>query len=201
MSRHPQHQPTALKTPHPPLTPLVRLREALTPPTSRYPTRSSLGNSPRIDFRAIAGLRSQQARVRRHSFPGPSSRLPTQPRATLETQPRTPNPPASPTSPPSTEQPVVTAYTESVPDSPSVSDFLTPQRWEEGYKRCPVFRDIVLAPDRQDSVEFPHQLQGRRYRFKFCRLIYMSASMAYGASAPQLCLNSSHTSSTATTTM
>ncbi|CDJ36340.1 uncharacterized protein EMH_0079500 [Eimeria mitis] len=159
----------ALKTSHPPLAPLVHSREAPAPQTSRYPTRSSSGNSPRIDFRAIAGLRSQRTRVRRNSSPGSSSRVPALPQATLETHHRTTNPPASPPPPPSTEQPVVTAYTEPVPDSPTVSDFLTPQRWEEGYNRCLVFRDIVLAADRQDSVEFPQQLQGRRYRFKFCR--------------------------------
>ncbi|CDJ36208.1 uncharacterized protein EMH_0070200 [Eimeria mitis] len=181
MSRHIQHQPAASTTTHPPLASLTRHRPAPTPaPPRAYSTRSV--NAPSTDFRVIVGLRSQRAGSMQTSSTStdPLPKPPVAPQVELDARSsQTPlvssDPPSSPSStacsslPACSEQPTATAATEPLPESPSVSEYLTPQRWEEGYQRCPIFRDIVLTADRQDAVEFLHQLQGRRYRFKFWR--------------------------------
>ncbi|CDJ33164.1 uncharacterized protein EMH_0014970 [Eimeria mitis] len=179
LSTHPQHQSTASTTTPPLVVPLTRPRPAPMPATPRYSTRSSSGNAPSIDFRAIARVRSQRARSRQPSSSSPVTLLTPSaaPQVGLAARPspppfvpsNSPSSTASSSSPPSSDPPTAIATTDLVPESSSVSEDLSPQRWEEGYRRCPIFRDIVLTADHHDEAEFLHQLQGRRYRFKFCR--------------------------------
>ena len=140
LSRHTQHVPP---TPTPlPLSSLTSAASSNAPPPARYHTRAK----PR-DFRAEAGLR------------------PTRPRRTA-----TPSPPTTassdPDSPPSDPPP-----SPRMPDPPPALtpdvDPLTPQRWADAYPLCPHFSTAFAAAKQQDGDEVPHELQGRRYTFRF----------------------------------
>ncbi|CDJ32458.1 H0124B04.16 protein, related [Eimeria mitis] len=180
LSRHPQHQSAASTTTPTLLVPLAGPQQVTTSATPRYSTRSSSGNAPKIDFRAIAGFRSHRRRSKQTSPTSPDPLIPPPagtPVGLAST--RQSSPPLEPSDSPSSTVPspsssssaptTSVAITEFAPESPAVTECLTPQRSEDCYRRCPHFRGIVLAADRHNEAEFLHQLQGRRYRFKFCR--------------------------------
>ncbi|CDJ36108.1 Similar to Transposon MAGGYgagandpolgenehomologues, related [Eimeria mitis] len=181
LSQHPQHTYVTSITSPTTLASLISSQQGSPPPTSRYLTRSSTGNAPSTNFRAIAGVRATHTGKKKTSSfsadpvastPATSAEVTSAeqqiPSSTKTGNRTTPTPVLSPSSPPYDQEASITTA-ELASGSPSAQEYLSPQRWEDAYLRCPHFREIVLAEAHHNEEEFLHQLQGRRYTFKFCR--------------------------------